>query len=216
LVLFRVAHGSRSAVWPEQFNALIGPEPAERIRQDGAAVLAVMAAVAVDKLVIIVSELECRGHLLIGEWPAPVRVVQIARAILQEDADRLAWRFAYLPGIDVAAPDIGEAAHVTQHFAEEVWPLPRHGKGADAAGALAANRATRCILTQLVFLADLGEYFFLQEARVLIREGVVLKAALCVWRHAGEGARVDEDADRHRHLLLVDQVVKDDRHAELF
>ena len=52
----------------------------------------------------------------------------------------------------------------------------------------------------------LGKYLFEDEARVLVRERVVLKAA--VGLSVGEHSRLDEDAGSHRHLAARDQVVE--------
>jgi hypothetical protein len=67
-------------------------------------------------------------------------------------------------------------------------------------------------------LPDLGQDLFQQEAGVLIAERVVLEAA--VVRAPGVSgsfspvAGVDEDADVGG-ISLVNQIVEDDRHAEL-
>ena len=73
---------------------------------------------------------------------------------------------------------------------------------------------------EVVLLADLGQDLVDQEARVVVAERVVLEAAvvaapLVLRVRLAEMSRVDEDADRHRHLLLVDQVVEHHRHAVL-
>src|SRR4051812_46313236 len=58
----------------------VAPQPAQRVRQDGAAVLAVVAAVAVDELVVVLHVLQRRRHLLVGQRPVAVFVVQVAAA----------------------------------------------------------------------------------------------------------------------------------------
>src|SRR5262249_38096682 len=142
-------------------------------------------------------------------------IIQIARAILQENVDRLARipGFSDLARINVAAADVGETADVTQDFAEQVRPLPRHGERADASGANAANRAAYGVVPEVVLLLHCGQDFLFQETGVLVRQRVVLIAAFAglLGRVA---ARIDEDADRDRHFFLVDEIVKDGRHAE--
>ena len=49
--------------------------------------VAVVRAVAEDELVILAGELEGGGHVLIGEGPVAVLVVEVVPAVLQEDAD---------------------------------------------------------------------------------------------------------------------------------
>ena len=70
----------------------IAPEPAKGVRKNGGAVLRIVRAGAILKLEIIPREFQRRCHVLIGEWPVAMRVVQIVRALLEKDTDRL--RFA--------------------------------------------------------------------------------------------------------------------------
>src|SRR5206468_1276673 len=97
---------------------------------------------AVDESVIIPRELQALGHLLVGQGPVAVGVVEVVGAILEEDADRLPARLAdqgfvvvapFAPGL--AAGDVGEAADPRQHLAKLVRPLPGDGPGSDAAAA---------------------------------------------------------------------------------
>ena len=81
-------------------------------------------------------------------------------------------------GIDVAAPDVGEAADVAEHLAEGVGPLPGHGERADAAGRNPADRPASRLVRQLVLLADLRQDLLQQEPGVLVAERVVLEAAV--------------------------------------
>ena len=92
------------------------------------------------ELVVVALELQRRRHLLVGQRPVAVRVVEIVAAVLQEDAERLAVALADHRGVDVAAADVGEAADVAEHLAKRVGPLPGDGERADAAGAGAADR----------------------------------------------------------------------------
>src|SRR5256885_7681755 len=56
---------------------------------------------------------------------------EVVLAVLEEDADRLGLRLADQPRVGVAAADVGEAADVAEHLAEQVRPLPRRREGAD-------------------------------------------------------------------------------------
>src|SRR5262245_5121440 len=103
----RTSRPSRSSAWRSPgfldhrlsggFRLLAGmvvaPEPAERFREDRPAVAVAVEALAVDESIVISRELEGLGHLLIGQRPVPVGVVQIVGSILEEDANRL------LPGL---------------------------------------------------------------------------------------------------------------------
>ncbi len=82
-----MAYRCGGALRPEQF---LRPQPAQRFGQNGAGVLAVVAAIAVDELVIVLGELQGRGHLLVGQGPITGWIIQIAGAILEKDTDRLA------------------------------------------------------------------------------------------------------------------------------
>ena len=152
----------------------------------------------------------------------PCRLSRSFAAVLQEDADRLALGLADQARVDVAAADVGEAADVAESTLRElVGPLPGDGEGADAARADAADGPAGRVVAQLVRSSPTsGRISFSQEPRVLV--GRACRTRSCGWTGPcplplvpGTIARVDEDADRHRHFLLVDQVVEDDRHAEL-
>src|SRR5262249_14185374 len=171
--------------------------------QDRAAVLAIVPAVAVNELVFIPRELQSGRHLLIGQRPVAMLVVQVVGAVLEEDTDRLPLRLANDARIYVPAADVNEAADVAEHFAEQVRPFPGYCERTDAAGADAANRPPGGVRPQVVVLAYLGQDFLFQEPRVLVGERVVLEAAVPARLLAGFGggyiAGVDEDANRHRH-----------------
>ncbi len=78
--------------------------------------LAAVEALAVDEFVIIFGELERLGHLLVGQGPVAVGVVEVVGAVLEEGADRLRGGLAD-QGLVVMAPfagglaagDVGEA-----------------------------------------------------------------------------------------------------------
>ena len=75
--------------------------------------------------VIVAHELERCGHLLIGQRPIPVEIVEVAGAILERNFDRLALRLANQPGVDIAAANVGEAADVAEHFAKLLEVAPK-------------------------------------------------------------------------------------------
>ncbi len=115
------------------------PQPAKRVGQDGAAVLPVVRSVSEDEAVIIASEGERAGHLLVRERPVAVQVVQVVRTVLQENSDRLALRLADPSGNDVPAANVHKAADLAQHLAEVVGSFPRHRKGANPTAAHARD-----------------------------------------------------------------------------
>ena len=164
---------------------VVAPEPAERVGQDGAAVLVAVEALAEDEFVVVPGERERLGHLLVGQGPVAVVVVEVVGAVLEEDADRLLGGLAdqglvvvapFAPGL--AAGDVGEAADPREDLAELVRPLPGDGPGADAAAADAGDGAAVGVVAELDRLLDLGQDLLEQEPGVLVGERVVLDAPL--------------------------------------
>src|SRR5262245_56401758 len=80
---------------------LDAPQPAERVGEEGAPVFAVVPAVPEFEAVIVIGESQGGGHVLIRNRPAPVDVIQVTRAILQEDADRLPLSLADQGRVDI-------------------------------------------------------------------------------------------------------------------
>ncbi len=120
----------------------------------------------------------------------------------------------------MAAADVREAADVADHLAELVRPFPGRRKGADAAGAVAADRASGRIVRQFhgVTLLNLGQDLLQQELHILTAERVVFEtavlaglAALARRRH---DAGIDEDPGHRGQFLRMDQVVEDHRNPE--
>src|SRR5438477_7463665 len=103
----------------------IAPEPAHHLRHDGAAEL---LAVAIDApRVVHVISLPCERlhqpdvlvepvHLLVVAPSADAAVV--VPAVAEEDADRLLPAREHALGVDIAAAEVDEAAHVAQDLAE--------------------------------------------------------------------------------------------------
>ena len=102
--------------------------------------LPIMSSVAELEFVIVAGEFERRRHFLIRQRPAAMQVVQVVRSILQKDSNRTLLRLAKECGINVAASNIGKAAHVAEHLPEMIWPFPRHRPGADGARTDTPNR----------------------------------------------------------------------------
>ena len=84
----------------------------------------------------------------------------------------------------------------------------------------AADAAEVGITGKLVGHADLGQDLLDHKARVAVTQSVVLEAAVqpfpLILVSGRQHAWVDEDADRDRHLALVDQVVENDRSQPRF
>lgn len=186
-----------------------------------------MTSVGGHKFVIVFGEGEGLVHLLVGEPPVAVGVIEVLSTVLEPDAKRPLVLLADEGGVDVAAADVGEATNMADDFAEKVGTLPGDGEGADAAGAGSADRSLVGIFGEVEFFADLGEEFGFQHKRVGITQGVVFEAAV-----AGAGffsggpvlasfdffvkdAGIDENADGHRDFPFVDEVVESDGGAAL-
>ena len=78
-----------------------------------------------------------------------------------------------------------------------------------------AMRVVVRIFREVVTFGNFRQDLLDQEARVAIAQGVVLVApvvaVLLVGRGGRQDTRIDEDADGHRHLALVNQVVEHNR-----
>src|ERR1041385_5692199 len=108
---------SRSSAQENELQALrlrglllvIAEEPAHRLRQESATVLPVVGAGPVLEAEVVLLEPEGGLHLLVRQGPVPVLVVEVARAVLEEDPDGLGRRLPDQRGVDVPAADVGEA-----------------------------------------------------------------------------------------------------------
>src|SRR5437773_12280195 len=118
---------------------IIAPKPAQRIGQNRAAVFGIVALGAELELVVVSHELERGGHFLVRQWPVAVQVVEVLRAVLQENPYRLLFSFANQRWIDVASADVSETADRAEHFAKFIRPFPGDRPRADAAGTDAAK-----------------------------------------------------------------------------
>ena len=87
------------------------------------------------KLYRVAGVLEGGRHLLVRQRPAPELVVEVVRATLQENSDRLAHVVSHQPAEVVPPPDVRETPDVTDHAVEPTRPprrVPRHRHGSDA------------------------------------------------------------------------------------
>src|SRR5439155_16515945 len=120
--------------WPDSEGGpagsfrIIAPQPPQRLGQNSAAVLAVVAFGAELEFVVVTHELQRRRHLLVRQRPVPVQIVQVVRAVLQKHSDRLFLRLADQRRIVVSAADVGETADMAEDLAEFFWPFPCHGQ----------------------------------------------------------------------------------------
>ena len=93
-----------------------------------------MTTLSTDESVIIASELEGSLHLLVGEPPVSVFIVEVVFTSLQQDSQRTFFSFSDKCFIVVPATNVGKAANVTDDFAEPFGVLPCCCKRADASG----------------------------------------------------------------------------------
>src|SRR2546423_11456133 len=124
------------------FSMIAAAHPALRVGQGCPAMFSVVAAIAEFELIVIPCKFQRSGHLLVRERPTAVQVIQIIRAILQKNANRLLWRSPNDRGINVSTANIREAADVAQDFAKRICPFPSNSPGANSARTNAANRPT--------------------------------------------------------------------------
>src|SRR5262245_35466388 len=100
-----------------------------------------MATLAPGVLDLIAGEGEDPLHLLVGHPPVAAVDVQVLRAVLEEDTQRLGLIFADERGIDVAAAQAHVGADGAEDPAERVGTLPRRSEGTDGTAAGARDRA---------------------------------------------------------------------------
>ena len=90
-----------------------------------------MSALAEDELVVVALVFQGGRHLPIRERPVAMHVVEIRRAVLEENANGLLVGLADQGGVVVAAADVGEAADEGENLPEEVRPQERKRERAD-------------------------------------------------------------------------------------
>ena len=84
----------------------------------------VVSAVSHFESIVVSGKLEGCRHLAIRQRPMPVQVIEVIDAILQEHANRLAFRLANQSWVNVAASNVGKAADVADDFAKRIGALP--------------------------------------------------------------------------------------------
>ena len=182
-------------------SALVPPEPSQRIGQNRADVGVAVESLPLLESVVVSGERQRARERLVREPPAAMLVVQVVRAVLHEDADRLPGRLPYHRRVIVPAfaqrlarLDIREAADSGQDLAELVRTLPGDRERRDRPAALAGDGSPCGIAAKSDRFFHLGKDLFEKKARVLIGERVVLEAAVVARRF--DAARFDEDVRR--------------------
>lgn len=102
--------------------------------------ITVMGSFTIHKFTVVLHESQRRIHLLIGQWPVPMLIVQIVTATLQKNPQWLGIGFADHRRIVMSTSNIDEAPHVTQHLLELIRPLPGDRESTDATTADSADR----------------------------------------------------------------------------
>ena len=147
--------------------------PAQRLAQHRHSVVSIVPCGAELEAVVVSSVLECRRHRLcaqaarsagsepeeddtgqtahlVGEGPAPVVVVEVLLAGLQEDLDRLARRVPNHPRHLMRAADVHERRDPTDGIAELVRPMPARAEGGRGARGRALDGAAGRVLADAV------------------------------------------------------------------
>ena len=151
------------------------------------------------ELIVIPDEFECRRHVLIRQRPVAVEIVEIVLTVLKKDSERLWVSLSNERGIDMAAPDVREAADVTDYLAEGIGPLPCDGEGGDAPGAVSANGPAIGVVAQLHGFPDFGNNLLDEKTGVLVAERVVFEAAIFSGALAFFRGRHDPWIDENTH-----------------
>src|SRR5262245_55469766 len=116
---------------------IIPPEPAHCIREDRAAVIAIVSAFAEDVFVVVILIFERRNEIEVPNHPIPAwtPTAVVVRAVLHKDTNRFPIVCADDIWVFVSAADVGEAADVADNFAELVGPIPSDCPRADRTAA---------------------------------------------------------------------------------
>mmetsp|Transcript_2851 Transcript_2851/g.9609 ORF Transcript_2851/g.9609 Transcript_2851/m.9609 type:complete len:289 (-) Transcript_2851:239-1105(-) len=145
-----------------------------------------MTARAQDKSVSVPSILQGSRQCLVAQWPASVVVVHVVYAGQQEYLDLLPPGVPDQPREVVRAPDVHEGAADGGHQPKAVGAEPSRAESADRAGGGAHHRPARRVRRDAELRFDHRQDVLKEEARVGVRDGVVLQAPL---RIVGGGAR---------------------------
>src|SRR5690606_10716656 len=154
------------------------PQPAQYVRQQATAVVVrvpalaphmgdfVTRAGAAIAVGLGIGPLQGGEHLLVGEEPVAVLVVQVVAPVLQENAQPTHRTLADQRGVEVATrhqcaclrrrlvADGDIAADEADHVAEGLRPVPGDGERGDRAAAGATDRAPRRIAADAVLALD--------------------------------------------------------------
>ena len=150
-----------------------------------------------------------------------MQIVEIGRAVLQEDSQWLLLGLTDQGVIVVSAANVGEAADVADDSAKLIGAFPCDGERTDASRTDAARTAACGIVGQfqLMSFAQTGQRFLNQEPCVLIAKRVIFEAAvappLLIGLSSRDVAGIQEDANRDGHLFLVNQIVEHNRCSKL-
>lgn len=135
--------------------------------------------------------------------------MQVTHNRVEEDPQRLLFGLQNQLRVVIAALQLREAPHETQHASETIWTHPADGERAAAAATPSTYRPLARVIGDGVAALnrrnDLGQ----EKSRVCITEGVIFDIP------AAGLARGDEYSDGYRHLAVVDQIVEDDRSPHL-
>lgn len=108
------------------------PEPAQRVGQHRASMLAIMATRSSHEPMVIAPVFEGGNHLQVRQPPVPPLVIEVRFTILKVDAQRPRRLLAKERGVDMSATNVRKGADVRQHLAKSVWALPGDREGTDA------------------------------------------------------------------------------------
>lgn len=198
------------------------PDPAEGVGEESAAFLDAVTSVGGDEFVIVFGEGEGFGHLLVGEPPIAVGIIEVLATVLKPDAY---GAFVLLPNerrISVTPTNVGEAADVADDLAEEVGPFPGYGEGTDPSGAGSTDYAVVGVLGEVEFLGYFGENFAFKHARICIVERIVFETtvagfvffscrpALTTFNFFIEYPGVNEDSYGDGNLASMDEIIECD------
>ena len=198
------------------------PDPAEGVGEESAAFLDAVTSVGGDDFVSVFGEGEGFGHLLVGEPPIAVGIIEVLATVLKPDAY---GAFVLLPNerrISVTPTNVGEAADVADDLAEEVGPFPGYGEGTDPSGAGSTDYAVVGVLGEVEFLGYFGENFAFKHARICIVERIVFETtvagfvffscrpALTTFNFFIEYPGVNEDSYGDGNLASMDEIIECD------
>ena len=196
------------------------PDPAEGVGEELAAFLDAVTAFGGDEFVIVFGEGEGFGHLLVGEPPIAVGIIEVLATVLKPDAKGSLILLPNERRISVTSPNVGEAADVADDLAEEVGPLPGDGEGTDPSGTGSTDYALVWVRGEVEFFGHFGEKFGFKHTRISIVERIIFETAvagsclfpgrpvLTTFNFFVENSGVNEDADGDGNLTSMDEIIE--------